>query len=271
MPLPHLTNTLSTLPQTPRMPVLFMGHGSPLNALEDNTWTRAWRHLATTFPHPTAILCISAHWLTEGTHVHTTAHPKTIHDFWGFPEALYTLEYPAPGAPDAARTLLDLLTPFGTPDTTWGLDHGTWVIVHHLFPRAEVPVFQMSIDISKPHRYHYDVGRKLRTLRDHGVLIMGSGNIVHNLGRIQFDPTAPAHSWATQFDAQVQEHLATGNDAALIEYEQLGTAAQLSVPTPDHYWPLLYTLGVRDETDAVSYPTEGIAHSSISMRSVRWG
>lgn len=242
-----------------------------MNALEDNVWTRGWRDLATTFPRPTAILCISAHWCTEGTYVHTASHPKTIHDFWGFPEALYARTYPAPGAPHEAQILLDLLVPFGTPDTTWGLDHGTWVILQHLFPDADVPVFQMSIDVSKPHAYHYDLGVTLRPLREHGVLIIGSGNIVHNLGRIQFDPATPAHPWATEFDAQVREYIVTNNDTPLIEYEHLGVAAQLSVPTPDHFWPFIYTLGARTGTDTPSFPTEGIAHGSISMRSVRWG
>ncbi len=271
MTLAEFSHLTSTLPRTPRLPVIFIGHGSPLNALEENVWTRAWKTLGATLPRPSAILCISAHWFTEGTYIHTAPTPKTIHDFWGFPEALYAFEYPCPGAPYEAGELITSLTSFGAQsDTNWGLDHGSWVVLHHLFPAADIPVFQMSIDISKPPTYHYELGKKLGILRDQGILIMGSGNLVHNLGRIQSSPGAPAYDWATEFDTVARAHILAGDDRALIAYETMHPGALLCVPTPDHYIPFLYTLGARNTGDLPSFPTEGIAHASISMRAVRW-
>lgn len=261
-----------TLPRTPRMPALFVGHGSPMNALEDNAFARGWHKLGEELPRPTAILAISAHWLTEGTFVHVAATPKTIHDFWGFPKELYDMTYPAPGAPEVAQEVVrKVVTTHISPDTDWGIDHGTWIVLHRMYPDADIPVFQMSIDISKPSHFHFALGQALGALRDKGVLIMGSGNIVHNLGNISFEEDAQPFDWAMEFDATVKALLLQGDVQSLIDYEKLGHAAALSIPTPDHYWPLLYTLGLREKTDQLSFPIEGITHGSISMRAVRIG
>ena len=261
--------SLHDLPSTPRMPLLFVGHGSPMNAIEDNAYSQSWRQLGATLPTPKAILCISAHWLTEGgTLIHNGSHPKTIHDFWGFPQELYTVLYPAPGSPDFAAHAKSIATNKVEFDQTWGLDHGAWSVLVHLFPKANIPVFQMSIDFSRHGDFHYEFGKELAILRDKGVLLLGSGNIVHNLGRVNFSPDAQPFDWAVEFDEQAKTFLSHGNDQSLISYPSLGTAAHLSIPTPDHYWPLLYILGAKHKDDGISYPTEGIAHGSVSMRSV---
>ena len=269
MTLKEFAQTIEALPNTPRMPVLFVGHGSPMNGIEDNIFARGWRMLGETLPRPTAILAISAHWLTEGTFVHIAEKPKTIHDFWGFPKELYDITYPCPGAPTYGAAAQTLIT--GTEvklDTDWGIDHGTWIVLHRMYPAADIPVFQMSIDISRSSAFHYDLGRELMAFRDKGVLIMGSGNLVHNLGRIDFSENAPVFDWAEEFDATAKELIAKGDHERLINYETLGHAAALAIPTPDHYWPLLYTLGLKEKNEEVSFPIEGITHGSISMRSV---
>lgn len=252
-----------------KMPALFVGHGSPMNAIEDNQYVRAWRELGASLSKPAAILSISAHWLTEGTYVHTSSRPKTIHDFWGFPEELYRIDYDCPGAPMLAREVMSLVS--GTvvkADSEWGIDHGTWAPLRHLFPGADIPTCQLSIDISKPSRFHYDLGAQLTPLRERGVLIIGSGNIVHNLGRISFDPEAQPYDWAVEFDELAAKCIEAGDHESLIAYKNLGEAASLSVPTPDHYWPLLYTLGVQGKDERISFPVEGLAHGSISMRAI---
>ncbi len=258
-----------TYPATQKMPILFIGHGSPMNGIEENPYVSAWRMLGKTLPRPQAILCISAHWLTEGTWVHTAEKPKTIHDFWGFPEELYQLTYPCPGAPAYATAVRDGVQ--GTEvrlDTDWGVDHGTWIVMRRLFPDADIPVFQMSIDIAKPSQFHYNVGREVASLRERGVLIVGSGNLVHNLGRIAYEPDAKPYDWAVEFDACVRELLLGEDSTSLIAYERLGHAATLAVPTPDHYWPLLYAFAGRAEGEHITFPVEGITHGSISMRTV---
>ncbi len=255
-----------------RMPALFIGHGSPMNGIEDTPYARAWRDLGARLPRPAAVLSISAHWLTEGTFVLDAAEPKTIHDFWGFPEELYRVEYECPGSPALADELRAIVEGANIrPGSDWGLDHGTWVPMRHLFPFADIPTFQLSIDISRPAQFHYDLGAELAPLRDKGVLILGSGNIVHNLGRISYDPDAPAYDWATEFDALAAELIAAGDHASLIAYEQLGGAASLAIPTPDHYWPLLYVLGIQNVEEQITFPVEGIAHGSVSMRTVALG
>lgn len=257
---------------TQKMPVLFVGHGSPMNAAEDNAFARAWKTLGKSLPKPTAILAISAHWLTEGTFVHVAKKPKTIHDFWGFPKALYDMTYPCPGAPEIARETKELVKKVKVgEDTDWGIDHGTWIVLHHLYPNADIPVFQMSIDISKPSQFHYELGALLAPLRKKGVLIMGSGNLVHNLGRIAWDEKAEPFDWAIEFDATAKKLLEKGDHRSLVAYEKLGTAAALAIPTPDHYWPLLYTLGLKESGDGLTFPVEGIAHGSVSMRAVLMG
>ncbi len=251
------------------MPALFVGHGSPMNGIENNTFTLGWQSIAADIPRPQAILAISAHWLTEGTFVHMAQNPKTIHDFWGFPKELYDLTYPCPGSPLYAEATKETVVGLQVQgDLDWGIDHGTWIVLHRMYPNADIPVFQMSIDISKSSQFHYELGKQLSRLREKGVLIMGSGNIVHNLGRIDFDEGAKAFDWAEEFDDVVSGHISSKNHAALIHYEKLGHAASLSIPTPDHYWPLLYTLGSQGDEESATFPVVGMAHGSISMRSV---
>lgn len=266
---------LSDLPadgKVQRMPALFVGHGSPMNGIEDNVYVQGWKTLGETLPRPTAILSISAHWLTEGTFVHTAKTPRTIHDFWGFPKELYDISYPCPGSPEYAESTRKLLLPrdIGS-DTAWGIDHGTWIVLHRMFPQHDIPVFQMSIDLSRPASFHYELGKDLGALRKKGVLIMGSGNIVHNLGRIDFSENAKVFDWAEEFDREAEALIAKGDHASLIDHEKLGAAAQLAIPSPDHYWPLLYILGLQESGEEVSFPITGIAHSSISMRAVKIG
>lgn len=256
-----------------RMPALFIGHGSPMNAIEDTAYARAWKALGTTLPRPKAILVISAHWLTEGkTLVHTGQSPRTIHDFWGFPKTLYDVRYPAPGAPMVAMRVMNLIREAKVgSDTEWGLDHGAWSVLRHLYPEADIPTFQMSIDLSEHSSYHYALGRELSVLRDEGVLILGSGNIVHNLSEIDFSPTAQPFPWAVEFD-EIAERLIAGKAfEALVEHDSFGPITSRAIPTPDHYWPLLYVLGAACPDDQISFPVTGIQHGSISMRSVRVG
>ncbi len=272
MTLKEFQTAAESLPHTQNMPALFVGHGSPMNAIEDNTYARAWKKLGGALPRPAAILAISAHWLTEGTFVHVAKKPRTIHDFWGFPKALYDMTYPCPGAPEYARATAD--TTKGVQireDRDWGVDHGTWIVLHRMYPDADIPVFQMSIDISRPASFHYELGRTLAPLRKRGVLIMGSGNVVHNLGKIAWEKDAEPFDWALEFDATAKELLAKGDHGALISFEDLGHAASLAIPTPDHYWPLLYTIGLQEKSDGLSFPVEGIAHGSVSMRAIRIG
>lgn len=255
-----------------RMPAVFIGHGNPMNALEDNAYTRAWRELGRLLPRPEAILSISAHWLTEGTYVHEGSRPRTIHDFWGFPEDLNQLVYPCPGSPEWARELrLAVGSVQIEPDSTWGLDHGTWVPLLSLFPDAEVPVFQLSIDLTKPVGFHYRLGKELSALRDMGVLILGSGNIVHNLSLARFPGNSKPYSWALEFEDISRRLIAEGDHEALISYERLGKAASLSIPTLDHYWPLFYVLAQQREGEVPAFPVTGIAHSSVSMMAVAIG
>lgn len=260
-------------PNNPRMPALFVGHGSPMNALNENGWTRAWQSLGTDFPRPAAVVSISAHWYVPETAVTASGQPRTIHDFGGFPDALYELQYPAPGAPALASRVAELLG--STPvrlDEGWGLDHGTWSVLLHVFPRADVPVVQLSIDKTKPARWHYEIAQKLRPLRDEGVLILGSGNIVHNLkayswGRYE---TAP-YDWAVRFEAMVRQRLVEGDFDPLIAYESLGRDARLAAPTPEHYLPLLYVIAQHGQGEPIAFPVEGFDGGSISMLSVRVG
>ena len=269
MTLAELKRAVDQLPNTPRFPVLFVGHGSPMNAIEQNAYVAGWKSLGASLPTPNAILAVSAHWLTEGTKVHIAKHPRTIHDFYGFPEELYNLRYECSGAPEFAQATSDVLAPtIVANDTEWGLDHGTWVVLRHMYPEANIPVFQLSIDVARSHRAHYDLATQLRPLREKGVLVIGSGNIVHNLGRIAWDPAVLPFAWADEFDQRAKLLLEIGDNDSLIDYEKLGDSATLAIPTPDHYWPLIYTLGLKEKGDQVSFPVEGIAHGSISMRAV---
>ena len=240
-----------------------------MNALEDNPHTRAWRQLGETMPRPRAILAVSAHWYTRGTGVTAMAQPRTIHDFYGFPPALFAQRYPAPGDPALAQQIQELLHPVAvSADQEWGLDHGTWSVLAHVYPQADIPVVQLSIDATQPPEHHYQLGRRLAPLRDAGVLIFGSGNVVHNLRRLNWEPAASAYPWAAAFDSRLRGALAEGDHRAAIHYERFGEAAALSVPTPEHYLPLLYVLGAGCTGDAVSFPTDGIEMGSISMLTV---
>lgn len=256
-----------------RLPALFVGHGSPLNALRDNPWSRAWARLGRELPRPQALLAISAHWYVPGTAVTAMATPRTIHDFGGFPRELFEVRYPAAGDPALAQRVAQLLAPLAvTADTSWGLDHGSWSVLCHMYPDADVPVVQLSIDAREPPQFHYDLGARLRPLRDAGVLIVGSGDVVHNLeayawGRHVQEP----YDWALRFEGYVRERLTSGEHARLIDYETLGEDARLSVPTPEHYLPLLYVMGASARSDAVSFPVEGMDGGSISMLAAQFG
>ena len=255
------------------LPAVFFGHGNPMNALQTNAWTQAWSAMGHALPRPKAILAISAHWFVPETGVTVTTAPRTIHDFGGFPRELYQVKYPAPGDPELARRVRKLLAPIPvTLDESWGLDHGAWSVLCHVYPQADVPVVQLSIDETQAPAFHYELGRRLAPLRDEGVLIVGSGNLVHNLhtyawGRHVVDP----FDWAVRFEEQVREMLVAGEHKPLLDYEKLGRDALLSIPTPDHYLPLLYVVASRQPGDAVHFPVEGVDGGSISMLSVQVG
>jgi 4,5-DOPA dioxygenase extradiol len=255
------------------LPVIFFGHGNPLNAISHNGYTEAWRRIGLETPAPTAILSISAHWYGPDTRVSICASPRTIHDFGGFPSELYQVEYPAPGDPALARRVRSLLSPVDVlPDSSWGLDHGTWSVLRHVYPDAKIPVVQLSLDENKPAAAHVEMARKLAPLRDEGVLIIGSGNLVHNLhayawGRHSQDP----YDWAVRFERTAREMMIAGDLGSLVHYEGLGPDAALSIPTPDHYLPLLYVLAVRQEGEVIRFPVEGVDGGSVSMLTVEIG
>jgi len=267
----HGATDLAAPGQT-RMPAVFVGHGSPMNAVEQNRYTAAWQAFGRSIPKPKAILAISAHWYINATAALATPIPKTIHDFYGFPQALYDVEYPAPGDPALAATLKDVVAPIwvGLDRDSWGLDHGTWSVLVHMFPEADVPVIQLSIDATKPARYHLELGEKLGALRDQGVLIVGSGNIVHNLRMLDRRANGQAYDWATRFDADVKQYLQAGDERSIVEYARHPDGA-LAVPTPDHYLPLLYVAGLRRNDDDLGILVDGVDLGSISMTAVRVG
>ncbi|MBB6051926.1 4,5-DOPA dioxygenase extradiol [Armatimonas rosea] len=253
------------------LPTLFVGHGNPMNAIEDNPYSRAWEQLGAALPNPKAILCVSAHWETQGTQVTAMEQPRTIHDFGGFPPELFAVEYPAPGSPELAelaRETLSETTPVGL-DQHWGLDHGAWSVLCRMFPAARVPVVQLSLDRSQSPAFHYALGRELRSLRERGVLVVSSGNVVHNLRQARWVDVAA--DWALAFDSTVKERILTGDHEALVDYIKLGQEAQLSIPTNEHYLPLLYTLGMQHDGEGVSFFSEHVTLNSISMRTVLIG
>jgi len=273
MNLSELKNITDGFGNTKQMPVLFVGHGSPMNAIADNAFTRKLGTWGNSFTErPKAILVVSAHWLTHGTHVMISPKPKTIHDFGGFPQALYQIEYRAPGTPEFASETKHLITTTNViDDDQWGLDHGAWTVLRHMFPKADVPVFQLSIDFSKPPVYHYNLAQELKSLRNKGVLIIGSGNIVHNLYQVDFDEHAKPFDWAIEFDETVKTKLQTHDYTDLINYSSLGKAASLSIPTNDHYLPMLYSLGLTDKNESLTFTYEEIQNASISMRCFQVG
>ncbi|MHB8666183.1 MAG: 4,5-DOPA-extradiol-dioxygenase [Burkholderiales bacterium] len=255
-----------------RMPVIFFGHGSPMNTLSSNRYTQAWRRLGASVPKPKAILAVSAHWLTRGTAVTAMANPRTIHDFGGFPQALYDVQYPAPGDPALAARVRELLAPHEVhSDRSWGLDHGTWSVLAHAFPDAGTAVVQLSMDGTKPPGFHYDLGRQLAPLRDEGVLIVGSGNVVHNLMLMRREDGAPAFAWAQRFNEQVRAALTTRDHQSLIEIERMGEDARLSVPTPEHYLPLLYIAALQAPDEAMEFAVDGYEAGSLGMLSAAAG
>ena len=254
------------------MPALFVGHGNPMNSLVENDWTRSWARLGRSLPRPRAILAVSAHWYVPGTRVTDGEAPPTIHDFGGFPRALYELRYGAPGEPALAREVQRLLAPAPVVlDPSWGLDHGTWSVLRHMYPAADVPVLQLSLNMIQGPEFHFALGEKLKHLRRAGILIVGSGNIVHNLRRIDFADDARPFDWAIEFDAWVKERLQNRDYNAIVHDATRSSAGKLSIPTPDHWYPFLYTLGAADETDALRFEHEGIENASISMRCLTLG
>jgi 4,5-DOPA dioxygenase extradiol len=256
-----------------RMPVLFIGHGSPMNALADNRFTRTLVALGEKIPRPKAILCVSAHWMSEGTWITHMPNPKTIHDFYGFPTELFEVKYPAPGSPEIAERIRAIADSqqINLDDELWGIDHGTWSVLRHLYPKADIPVMQLSLYMSKPGQYHYQMGVALRQLRDEGILIVGSGNIVHNLQLLKWDEDARPYEWAIEFDEWAKEKIISRDFRALTEDYRDAQSGRLSVPSLDHYLPLLYCLGASDERDKTRFEYEGIENSSISMRTISFG
>ena len=256
------------------MPAVFVGHGNPMNALADNEYSRGWRELARSMPKPRAIVSVSAHWYIPATAVTMMEQPRTIHDFGGFPRALYEIQYPAPGDPALAARVAELLKPTDVErdDEGWGLDHGTWAVLCHMYPDADVPVVQLSIDETKPAAFHYELGRLLGSLRDEGILLFGSGNIVHNLHAYAWgDEAREPYDWAMRFETEARRWLAEHEHDPLIDYEALGKEAHLSVPTPEHYLPLLYVNASCRGEDQVSFPVHGFDGGSVSMLTVRVG
>jgi 4,5-DOPA dioxygenase extradiol len=275
MNLKELEHITSSYEATERMPVLFIGHGNPMNALYDNPFTRAIGKEGSdikTKQCPKAILVVSAHWLTRGTYVNISQKPPTIHDFGGFPDALFKMEYPAPGSPEFAHEVTKL-KPSIIETNDWGLDHGSWTILKHMFPDADIPVFQLSIDYYKPMQYHYDLATQLKALREKGVLIIGSGNIVHNLAltmpRFAQDDASP-YDWAVEFDSWTKEKLVSRDFKSLIDYEK-NKSGKLAAPTPDHYIPMLYTVGLSDDKDNIRQIYEEVSYGGMSMRSFSIG
>lgn len=275
MKLRDLNALLEPLRPTAPMPVLFLGHGSPMNAIEENEFVAGFRRIGSRLPHPNAILCVSAHWETRGTWVTAMEKPRTIHDFGGFPKALYEVQYPAPGSPTLARETAQLVQKTGVGlDHQWGLDHGAWSVIKHLFPKADVPVIQMSLDYTQPPRWHYELAQELATLRRKGVLIIGSGNMVHNLRLVAWDrlnDVGFAYDWATEASEKMKQYIRSGDAQPLINYAAQGKAFQLAIPTPEHYLPLLYALALRHKDEPVELFNDRPVAGALTMTSVKIG
>jgi 4,5-DOPA dioxygenase extradiol len=256
-----------------KMPVLFVGHGNPMNAIAQNSYSGGWRQIGESVPRPRAVLAISAHWYIPSTAVTAVDRPRTIHDFGGFPKALYEIQYPVPGDRELALRAQELLKPLNVRlDHDWGLDHGAWCVLMHVFPQADIPVVQLSIDMTKPASFHFETAKRLAPLRDEQVMIIGSGNIVHNLHAYAWGQrTVEPFDWAARFDQLVRKLLISGDYGRLVDYKALGSDAALSIPTPDHYLPLLYAIALRGEDEELTFPVEGIEGGSVSMLAVRIG
>jgi 4,5-DOPA dioxygenase extradiol len=266
------------LPVTDKMPALFIGHGSPMNIISSNSFTKDLQKLGKDLPRPKAIMVISAHWLTDGTFVTCTEKPETIYDFSSFPMELYEKEYPSPGAPECARLVTETAKQVRIEcDQEWGLDHASWAILTHMYPKADIPVFEMSLHYSfnewnpKPLQYHYGLASDLAHLRQRGVLIIGSGNIVHNLGMIDYETDAKPFDWAVEIDEKMKANLVSGNHKELIDFSKMGKGAAMAIPTLDHYLPMIYILGLQEKNEPLTFVHEGIQNGSISMRAFRIG
>lgn len=270
-----LDKIVSSFSTTEKMPVLFLGHGSPMNAIEENQFVTGFRNLAKNLPKPNAILCVSAHWFTKGSKVTAMEMPKTIHDFGGFPKELFEVQYPAHGSPELAMITQELLLPTVVElDHHWGLDHGAWSVIKHLYPKADIPVIQLSIDYSKPTEYHFQLAQQLSRLREKGILIIGSGNIIHNLRLVDFynfEKDDYGYDWAIEARARINSLLLDGNFQPLLEYEKQSQAFQLAIPTPEHFLPLIYTLGLKDKSEEIQLFNDKLVAGSLSMTSVRIG
>jgi 4,5-DOPA dioxygenase extradiol len=258
---------------TDLMPAIFFGHGNPMNAILKNVYTDGWVSIGKSIPRPKAVLSVSAHWYIPACAVTANLAPRTIHDFGGFPRELYQVKYEAPGNPELALRVKELLAPFSVgPNESWGLDHGTWSVLTHVFPNADIPIVQLSIDETQPPVFHYEIGKRLSSLREEGVLIIGSGNIVHNLSSYAWgNPGAQPFDWALRFEKKVRELLLRGDYAHVVAYAGLGPEVKLAVPTPDHYLPLLYVLGLWNKSEQISFPIQGVDGGSISMLAVQIG
>lgn len=258
-----------------KQPVLFIGHGSPMNGIQDNEFSQTWAKFGKEIPKPKAVLVISAHWLTRGTQITAMLDPKTIHDFGGFPQALFDVQYPAPGSPELALETSKLIRSTHVEmDHDWGLDHGTWTVVRHMYPNADIPVLQLSIDYSKPPQYHFELAKQLSSLRKKGVLIIGSGNMVHNLRMVAWDKLDESDygfDWAIEMNSIFKQKINDSDFKALIDYEKLSPAAKLAIPTPDHYYPLLYAMALQDSKDDIQIFNDKLVGGSLNMTSVKWG
>lgn len=256
-------------------PVFFIGHGSPMNGIQENEFSNNWKKIGQTIDLPSAVLVVSAHWLTRGTHVTAMQEPQTIHDFGGFPQELFAVQYPAPGSPFLAEETSKLINSTTVElDHEWGLDHGTWTVVRHMFPEANVPVLQLSIDYYKPLQYHYDLAKQLFELRKRGVLIIGSGNMIHNLRMVDWkniDTPGFGYDWAIELNEVLKKHIVQQNHKTLIDYESMGKAALLAIPTPDHYIPMIYNLALQSDKDEISFFNDRLVAGSLNMTSFRIG
>ncbi|NNF20705.1 MAG: 4,5-DOPA dioxygenase extradiol [Saprospiraceae bacterium] len=273
MKLKDLNKAASLFNSTEKMPVLFLGHGSPMNAIEENEFVAGFRSIGKEISKPNAILCISAHWETNGTYVTAMQSPRTIHDFGGFPKELFDVQYPAQGDPELAKKTKDLVSKIEIGlDEQWGLDHGAWSVIKHMYPDADVPVIQLSLDRNKPPQYHYDLARELHSLRKQGVLIIGSGNIVHNLRKVAWDKldiVDYAYDWAKEASSKIKSSIVNGDHDDLINYQSNGTEYKLAIPTPEHYLPLLYVLALQDKKDNLTIFNDKAVGGSLTMTSIK--
>ncbi|PSL03350.1 4,5-DOPA dioxygenase extradiol [Cecembia rubra] len=274
MKLQELNSMIAPMGKTPKMPLLFLGHGSPMNAIEENEFVAGFRNIAKDIPKPNAVLCVSAHWETKGTFVTAMQNPPTIHDFGGFPRELFAVQYPAPGSPELARETKSLIskTEVGLDDK-WGLDHGAWSVIKHLYPQADIPVIQMSIDYRQKPQYHYELAREIKSLREKGVLVIGSGNMVHNLRMVEWRRLNETFGfdWAIEANDKMKSFILDGNHQELINFRSQGKAFDLAIPTPEHYIPLLYTLALKDEKEKVQFFNDKAVAGSLTMTSLKIG